>query len=201
MIQFGLPVVVIVLALASYNQARRQEKRRVEAMTPERKALYEAALLSLKDPQKLRELADVYESEHLEEEAVVLRKRAHLRELPADIQAQRRDAFRLGMSCKDPQKVRELADAFSSEACFSAATNLRLYESGLVADDVTTINRVIAELESTCQKIPETGQVRSKATRQAITNLKNRITTMEPETTPKDAGGAFHFGGMTPAHF
>jgi hypothetical protein len=188
MIQFGLPVVVIVLALASYSQSRRQEKRRIEAMTPERKAIYEAALLSLKDPEKLRELAAVFEGEHLEDEAKVLRKRAHIRELPADIQAQRRDAFRMGMSCTDPKKVREFADAFSSEACFSAATNLRLYESGLVADDVVTINRVIAELESTCAKIPETGQVRSKATRQAIANLKNRIDTMGPETTPQDAG-------------
>jgi hypothetical protein len=189
MIQYGLPVVVIVLALASYNQSRRQEKRRAEAMTPERKAVYEAALLSLNDPAQLRQLADVFEGEHLEEEATVLRKRAHIRELPADIQAQRRDAFRMAMSCKDPAKVREFADAFSSEACFSAANNLRMYESGLVADDVATINRVIAELESTCQKTPETGQVRSKATRQAIVNLKNRIEVMEPEKTPTDAGG------------
>lgn len=189
MIQAALPVVVIVLALASYNQSRRQEKRRIEAMTPERKAIYEAALMSLKDPQQLRSLAAAFEGEHLQEEATVLRKRAHLRELPADIQAQRRDAFRMGMSCTDPKKVREFADAFSSEACFSAATNLRLYESGLVADDVVTINRVIAELESTCAKIPETGQVRSKATRQAIANLKNRIESIEPQEAPTDDGG------------
>ena len=188
MLQYAIPVTVAGLALVSFERNRRNEQRRAAAMTPKRKAVYEAALLSLKDPSELRKLADAFEDAGLDEEASTLRKRAKIRELPADIQAARREAFRTFMNCKDPKKVIEGADAFSSEACYSAANNLRLYASGLVADDVNVINRIILELESGCTKIPESGEVRSIAVRSAVNNLKSRVNTMQDESPAKDAG-------------
>jgi hypothetical protein len=183
MLQFIVPVAVLVLGGVSYEMSRRAELRRVSALTPARKVVYEAALQSVKDPIELRKLADVFDEVELTDEAEVLRKRAQLRELPAEIQDKRRDAFRKAMSCLDPVKVIECADAFSECACFSAASNLRKYASGLSSEDVDTIRSIVEDLESKCAKIPETGQVRSLATRQAVSNLRTRIDSLGQKTS------------------
>jgi hypothetical protein len=147
-------------------------------MNPQRKAIYEAALLTLKNPEDLRNLSDAFAGEGLEEEAEVLRKRAILRETPPEIHAKRREAFKLGMSCLDPVKVTEFADAFSECACYSAAGNLRKYASGLSSDDADMIANIILDLRSHCEIIPETGKVRSKAFQKAIENLEERQKSM-----------------------
>jgi hypothetical protein len=110
------------------------------AMTPERKRIFEEALRSLKDPIQLRKLADVYESEGLPEEADLLRKRAMLRELPADQKAERKKAFREAMKVgKDgsevtPEKIQtieKLAAAFYSQGATGNAAALRQHAAGL----------------------------------------------------------------------
>jgi len=179
MLQVIIPGAVIVLAAISYGRIRNRDNRRAAAMTPQRKALYEAALQSLTDPFELRRLAAAFEGQGLEEEADVLNKRAKLRELTPDIQEKRRKAFRMAMSCKDPDKVLEFADAFSECACFSAANNLRVYASGLFSEDVKVIEDIIKALESTSSKAPESGKLRSLGTRDAISNLNERIETLK----------------------
>jgi hypothetical protein len=100
-------------------------------MTPERKKVYETALESLKDPEKLRSLADAFDKEGLKDEAIMLRKRAALRELPASSKEARKAAFRKGMSSSDPKAVRVLATAFHKQGATGAAQALKKYAEGL----------------------------------------------------------------------
>lgn len=109
-------------------------------MTPVRKKIYEEALKSLKDPIKLRKLADTYDSEGLHEEATLLRKRAALREIPPEQKAARRDAFRRALSVgKDGvpvtgetiQKIETLAATFHNQGATGNAAALRQHAAGL----------------------------------------------------------------------
>jgi predicted negative regulator of RcsB-dependent stress response len=122
-----IPALVVGLGgLAAWKVWKKKHR-----MTPERKKVYEAALKSLKDPVKLRELATAFDKENLKEEAELLRKRAALRELPADVKAGRRDAFKKGMASKDPTGIETLAKEFEKEGATGAAAALREYAAGL----------------------------------------------------------------------
>lgn len=115
-----------------------RHKRKPKGLTPERKKVYDEALRSLKEPEKLRKLADVFDKEGLKVEAEMLRKRAALRELPAEDKAKRKEAFRKGMRTHDdngkvqnPDKVEKLAGAFLSQGATGNATALKRHAEGL----------------------------------------------------------------------
>jgi hypothetical protein len=192
MLEYAIPAVVVLLCGGSFGMSRARERRQQQAMTPARKQLYMAALQSLKDPDELRKLADAFESQGLVNEAKVLRTRASNRELPKETNEKRRQVFRDLMSCLDAAKVIEGADAFSECACFSAAANLRKYASGLSSDSPEFIADVALDLKKNCEIIPETGEVRSIATRKAIRNLLDRANQLSTPKTDvsKDAGKA-----------
>lgn len=124
-----LPVVFLSMAsLAGYKAHTRQKR---SAMTPERKRIYEAALQTLKDPEKLRKLADEFETQGLKKEASLLRKRAEIRELPEDLKKARRQAFKAAMASKNQPAVLKLAEAYDAEGATGAAAALRAYAAGL----------------------------------------------------------------------
>jgi hypothetical protein len=104
---------------------------RPRGMTPERKMIYETALVTLKEPDKLRTLADAFENEGFKDEATMLRKRALLREMPLDVKTKRQQAFGAAMKSTDPAKVEAVAMAFQNEGATGAAANLRKYAEGL----------------------------------------------------------------------
>jgi len=108
-----------------------RSKRKPHGMTPERKKIYETALESLKEPDKLRSLADAFDKEGLKDEAIMLRKRAALRELPPASKEARKAAFRKGMSSSDPKAVHALAVAFHKQGATGAAQALKKYAEGL----------------------------------------------------------------------
>ncbi len=122
---------LIPLAVVGLGGLAIWRTRKPHGMTPERKRIYEAALRTLKDPAKLRTLADAFEKEGLKEEAVMLRKRANLREMPAGVRAKRQEAFGKAMASKDPHKVEAVANAFHKEGATGAAANLRKYAAAL----------------------------------------------------------------------
>ncbi len=107
-----------------------------------RMAIYKTAIgadnpdTALKDPTKLRNLAQSFRSEGMIAEADMLDKRAVLQERPADVKAAHKEAFRKGMASTDPAKINELANAFDSMGCTGAAENLRKYAAGLVSAEV-----------------------------------------------------------------
>lgn len=123
----AIPALVLGLgSLAAYKVWKKKHR-----MTPERKKVYEAALKSLKDPAKLRELATAFRKEGLKEEADLLDKRAALRELPSDVKEGRREAFKKGMTSKDAAGIEKLAKEFEKEGATGAAAALREYAAGL----------------------------------------------------------------------
>ena len=122
---------LIPLAVVGLGGLAIWRTRKPHGMTPERKQIFETALRTLKDPEKLRCLADAYEKEGLKNEAGMLRKRALLREMPSDVRAKRQQAFGAAMRSKDPAKVEAVAAAFQKEGATGAAANLRKYAAGL----------------------------------------------------------------------
>lgn len=126
-----IPVAVVALTgLTTVAVVRRRKKK---GLTAERKKVYIAALKSLKDPVKLRQLADAFEKEGLTKEAAMLRKRAKLRELPPKVKKKRRSAYRKGMKSKDPRAVNALANAFQKEGATGAAASLRRYAKAVAS--------------------------------------------------------------------
>ena len=142
-----IPVGVVALAGLSYHFVSKREKAKKTALTPERKAVYEGALASVKSPTELRKLAASFDSVQLPEHAIVLRKRAALHELPPEIQALRKKEFQYAMTQTDPHNALRYADAFSDTAAFSAANHLRKYAAALSSNDADVIQRTILDLE------------------------------------------------------
>lgn len=144
-----LPIAIIALVgTAGVAQHRRGKKATDPRIAAERMVIYKTAIgaddpsTAVKDPTKLRSLANVFRSEGMLAEADMLEKRAALQELSEDVKAARKEAFRQGMASTDPAKVHALADAFDSQGATGAADNLRKYASGLatatvVAEEIT----------------------------------------------------------------
>ena len=125
-----IPIVVIGLAGLAWHQSSVSKKG---IMTPQREMVFNNALKTVKDPEKLRKLADAFECESLPAQATLLRKRAALRELPNETKEARREAFKKGMKSKDIAGVEKLAGAFEGEGATGAAEALRNYAKGLAA--------------------------------------------------------------------
>ena len=122
------PVVVIALVGVAYRVSRTSQRG---VLTKERKDVFEAAMKSLKDPVKLRMLAQSYTEVGFKVEASLLNKRAALRALPKEVQAARRAAFRQFMRSIDPDKVDKMAAVFEESGATGAADDLRRYARGL----------------------------------------------------------------------
>lgn len=123
-----LPVALVSAGTAVYY------RRKSGCMTPERQAIYEALLRNMKDAKKLREMADVFDKEGCKKEAVHLRLRANLRDMPASVRKDRRDAYEKAIGVTDPKKVPEilaLADEFQKLGADGAAADLRTYAATL----------------------------------------------------------------------
>ncbi len=127
---FGIIIPIVITGLGAGAFWRAGKKRGV--MTPERQKIYQAALGgSLKDPKKLRQLASAFSQVGLTPQADLLNKRAALKEAPKTLKAERREAFRKGMSSKDRQAVMKLATEFQNIGATGAAAKLAAYASGL----------------------------------------------------------------------
>lgn len=124
-----IPVVMIGLVGLAYFQQAKKEPR----MTAQRKVIYDTALTTLKDENKLAELAKSFEEAGLTAEASMLRKRAKLRSLPKDVKQKRREIFKQALTWTEPDKVEALAKAFEREAATGAAQELRNYAKALTA--------------------------------------------------------------------
>lgn len=127
-----LPIIPFVIAglggLAAFKVWKRNKG---SGMTAERKAIYEAALQTLKDPAKLRKLAEQFNAVGLKEEGTLLEKRAALRELPDDVKKARKTAFRTAMKSTNQPAILQLAVEFDKQGATGAAAALRKYAAGL----------------------------------------------------------------------
>jgi hypothetical protein len=127
-----IPVLLVgLVGLGAYKAICRPDP---VGMTVKRVQIYQAALATLKDPEKLRTLAQAYEDAGCLAEARILKQRANLRELPKHVRAQRRDVFARAIRSSNPDAVRKVAEAFASEGALGAAENLRRHANSLIEE-------------------------------------------------------------------
>jgi hypothetical protein len=125
MLPFLIPAALVGLIGGSWWKISKDAKAVETSMSTDQKNVYESALKSLKDPGQLRLLADAFEKQNFVAAAAMLRKRASLRELPAEVKGERRKIFRAAMASKDAPAVRELASRFEGDGATGAAECLR----------------------------------------------------------------------------
>lgn len=137
-----IPIAVVLGTATLYRIYRRP--RRV-GMTGKRRQIYESALVTLKQPEKLRSLAAAFEGEGLIAEADLLRKRASIKELPKSKREERRAIFRRAIQSSNIPAIRAVADEFRAAGCTGAAANLYAHADSLIeqaeAMSVTAMGR------------------------------------------------------------
>lgn len=124
-----IPVAIVLGTVTLYRIYRRP--RRV-GMTGKRRQIYESALVTLKQPEKLRTLAAAFEGEGLIAEADLLKKRAAIKELPKSKREERRAIFRKAIQSSNIPAIRAVADEFRAAGCTGAAANLYQHADSLV---------------------------------------------------------------------
>lgn len=126
----ALPLIPIAVAsLAGYGAWRKFKKP--AAMTPERKKIFEQAMRTLDDPEKLRKLADEFEKQKLKPQANELRKRAAIFAASPAVKEQRKQVFKKAMNSSNPTAIKQVAAAFHKVGHYEAAEKLRKYAQGL----------------------------------------------------------------------
>lgn len=124
-----IPIAVILGTATLYRIYRRPPRM---GMTGKRRQIYESALVTLKQPEKLRTLATAFEGEGLIAEADLLNKRAAIRELPKAKREARREVFRKAIQSSNIPAIRAVADEFRAAGCTGAAANLYAHANSLV---------------------------------------------------------------------
>ena len=128
---FPLIPVLISSGLGLTIGAWVTRKKKPVGLTPERQKIYESALSTLKDPNKLDKLADAFSGEGLNPEADLLRKRAILRRRTPEQRQADTKLFRETLSSKNVIEVLEIAKQFDERGCTGVAFKLRQYAKGL----------------------------------------------------------------------
>jgi hypothetical protein len=130
-------VPLAILGALTGTALWRSRKNKPKVMSDKQRSIYEAALATLKEPEKFRQLADEYDKAGFRYEAGILRMRAAVRELPATIKSARKKIFKETLTSSDPEHVREVASAFAGEGCFGAARDLYAYADSLLTDIIS----------------------------------------------------------------
>lgn len=125
-----LPIAIAALAGGAFFTSSGKPEKGV--MTPERQLIFETALNEIKDVNKLKALAKAFREQGLEPQAIMLDKRAKLRELSPEVKNARKATFRKAMASANPEAVRAIAHAFDMEGATGAANALRAYADSLV---------------------------------------------------------------------
>lgn len=127
---FPLIPVIVGAVSGCFAAVFRTRQKKME-MTPERQRIYDAALTSLKDPEKMRTIASAFRKGGLTEQASMLEKRAALKELSPEVREKRRGIIKQALAHTDPVVVRKVAAAFDEVGSTGAAATLRRYAAGL----------------------------------------------------------------------
>ena len=138
-----IPVVLGAGTIYAWHRAKGRKK-----LTEERKAEFINALQNEKESSKVRDLADKFDKEGLRAEAKELRKRADVIDLPAETKQKYRDAYKAGLSAKDPKTVLNLASALFKKGFYNSAKNLKDYAAGLVSERVEKQPEVVVAGET-----------------------------------------------------
>lgn len=134
MLPIIIPAIVGGTTLLAWHRAKKRaaDPTSCPNLNADQKKIYETALKTLKDPVKLRALADAFDKVPAKACADKLRQRATLAE-PGPLKDARRDAFKKAMASKDPKAVQAVATAFQKVGADGAAESLGKYAKGLKA--------------------------------------------------------------------
>ena len=129
-----LPILVLsLIGGAYYTKTKNDNVPSKGTMTPERVLIFETALNQVQDSDKLRNLAKAFREQGLGPQADMLEKRANLRDLPKDVKAGRREAFRKAMASSDPVAVDNMVALLKKEGAAGAADKLDSHAKALRA--------------------------------------------------------------------
>lgn len=131
-----IPMVIMSLASGAYAVKRHRDKTKeaTPQQAAERMVIYETAINTIKDPDKLRLLAKAFGEAGCTAEEKMLNLRAENAEAPPEVKEARQKAFRDGMSSRDVAGIRNLANAFESQGAPGAARDLRAYAMAVEAN-------------------------------------------------------------------
>jgi hypothetical protein len=127
-----IPIGIAALAGTAWWASKKKTDEKHGELTAERAIIYDTALKTVKDPEKLEALSKAFSEAGLQPQADLLLKRAALRVLPVDTKAVRKEIFKQGMASTNPLAIERLAASFEGEGATGAADALRRYAAGLV---------------------------------------------------------------------
>jgi len=165
-------------------------------MTQQERLTYESALAKDNPPPSAdyyRGLANKFDDRGFTYEASILRKRAAVRDLPADQQAALAQAFKKGLSSKDPVEVRALANAYEAEGFFGNASALRRWANQLdVAASIAQTQAVRdAQMNAASASAAEIAHAQAgpavKAKTSPVEDLTNKVVGRAVETMAAEA--------------
>jgi len=171
-----IPAAVLALTGAAYL------KLNAKRLNPDQERLYQAALVNLRDPAKLRQLAQAFDKEGFREQADMLYKRAHLKDLPKEIIKARNELFHKAMASRNLEIVRKVADAFEQEGATNAAAKLR--EHILAVESEPKVPETPKPEEVTIIEPPKPEEVTVVPPSEPTTNPDHK-TIPAPEPEPK----------------
>lgn len=138
-----LPLVLAGLGVASLGVYAKQHMTSFgaeeQASSDLHNSLFTHVLENVKDPVQVRSMGVAFKAAGKHEQGDMLLKRAKLRELPRSVQKARRQVFKqFSTQCKDPVKIRAVAQTFDSEGHTGAARTLRQIADSLEKTPVLT---------------------------------------------------------------
>ncbi len=126
-----LPMIpMIIISLGGMAVLRGKESKKAE-LTPERAVIFQTAMNTPLEPEKLRKLSAIFAGEGLTTQAVILEKRAKLREMSKEQKKQRTAIYKKAMKSKNREAIFEVAALFEKDGAIGAAEAMRTYAMGL----------------------------------------------------------------------
>jgi len=120
-----LDPLTATLGFLCWMAFRRQAGTNFGQMTPEREEVFRNAMEFLRDPARMRSLAEEFQKEGLKFQALLLRKRADWRERPPELRASHDKIFAKAMLSSNIQAILGVAQAFEDMTATVKAKQLR----------------------------------------------------------------------------
>ena len=148
---FLTPLAICIVALISAGALVSGQRNR--GMTTARQAALDSALRVLKDPEKLKALASVFEGEGLRTEGGLLRVRAAYYALSPEAKRARRKVFERACESRDPDAVERVAAAFAACGATKAARDLRVHANAIRAGLVPPPREALGAAQGSAQPL------------------------------------------------
>lgn len=126
---YGVPILIGGLVLVA---AFRGDTKPKFEMTAQRRVIFDTLMKECRDPNRLREVAQAFRTCGGDDPwAILLEKRAALRERPKEIRDAHREVFRKALICKDADSVDIVAKSFEQMGATGCAAQLYAVAKGL----------------------------------------------------------------------